>query len=128
MKIIDEAREFLNEEIAEEMDSFEAHDFFLGRDDMAQGLIGELLKQLEESQLFVKDLKDVISDHQRLVRELDVIWNGEDGAAPQASLCDMVAQIKKEKPEYIYCHACSKAGGAEMPIYHSAPACPDSAE
>lgn len=23
----------------------------------------------------------------------------------------------------VYCHACSEAGGAEMPIYHVAPAC-----
>lgn len=25
----------------------------------------------------------------------------------------------------VYCHACSKAGGADMPIYHDAPACND---
>lgn len=38
-------------------------------------------------------------DTQRLVRKLDVIWNGEAGAAKQASLCDMVAQIAQELPE-----------------------------
>jgi exonuclease SbcD len=27
--------------------------------------------------------------------------------------------------ETVYCHACSKAGGADMPIYHAPPACPD---
>ena len=32
-------------------------------------------------------------DVDRLVRELDVAWNGVDGAAPQAALCDIVAQI-----------------------------------
>lgn len=42
-----------------------------------------------------QDLQDVISDYQRLVRDLDVVWNGE-GAAHQASLCDMVAQIRKD--------------------------------
>lgn len=35
-------------------------------------------------------------DVQRLVRELDVALNGEDGAAPQASLCDVVSQVKHE--------------------------------
>lgn len=25
--------------------------------------------------------------------------------------------------EEVYCHACSKAGGGEMPIYHFPPAC-----
>lgn len=37
------------------------------------------------------------ADHQKLVRELDVLLNGEDGAAPQASLCDIVAQMKHMK-------------------------------
>lgn len=35
-------------------------------------------------------------DHQRLVRELDVLLNGEEGAAQQASLCDLVAQVAKD--------------------------------
>ncbi|MGL6406532.1 hypothetical protein ACSZM7_10590 [Aeromonas veronii] len=35
-------------------------------------------------------------DHQRLVRELDVLLNGVDGAAHQASLCDLVAQLKSK--------------------------------
>lgn len=39
------------------------------------------------------------SDENRLVRELDVIWNGEAGAAKQASLCDVVAQIRNELPK-----------------------------
>lgn len=47
MKIIEEAKEFLNTEIADEMDSFEAHDFFLGRNVRAEGIICELVKQLE---------------------------------------------------------------------------------
>lgn len=34
-------------------------------------------------------------DRAKLVRELDVLLNGEDGAAIQASLCDIVAQVKK---------------------------------
>ena len=43
------------------------------------------------------DYEEVLTDHRRLVRELDVIWNGED-AARQASLCDLVAQIANELP------------------------------
>lgn len=35
-------------------------------------------------------------DHDRLVRELDVLLNGEAGAAKQASLCDIVAQVAKD--------------------------------
>lgn len=37
---------------------------------------------------------DVLADHNRLVRELDVLLNGEAGAAKQASLCDIVAQVR----------------------------------
>lgn len=40
------------------------------------------------------DLLKVKEDHDRLVRELDVLLNGVDGAANQASLCDLVAQLK----------------------------------
>lgn len=36
----------------------------------------------------------VLTDHNRLVRELDVLLNGEAGAADQASLCDIVAQVR----------------------------------
>lgn len=32
-------------------------------------------------------------DVDRMARELDVAWNGIAGAAPQAALCDIVAQI-----------------------------------
>jgi hypothetical protein len=35
-------------------------------------------------------------DVDRLVRTLDVAWNGESGAAPQAMLCDIVGQITRE--------------------------------
>lgn len=43
--------------------------------------------------LTVADYEEVLTDHRRLVREIDVIINGEDGAAKQASLCDLVGQI-----------------------------------
>jgi hypothetical protein len=35
-------------------------------------------------------------DVNRLVRELDVLLNGEDGAAKQASLCDIVSQVASQ--------------------------------
>lgn len=42
----------------------------------------------------LEDYERVLADHRRLVRELDVLLNG-DGAAPQASLCDIVAQVRR---------------------------------
>ncbi|HGY2559336.1 TPA: hypothetical protein ACNVWL_005261 [Pseudomonas aeruginosa] len=39
------------------------------------------------------DYEEVLADHRRLVRELDVLLNGEEGAAKQASLCDLVGQV-----------------------------------
>lgn len=35
--------------------------------------------------------------HRQLVRELDVALNGEAGSAKQASLCDLVSQVKAEQ-------------------------------
>jgi hypothetical protein len=40
--------------------------------------------------------EQVLDDHRRLVRELDVLLNGEAGAAKQASLCDIVGQVRRE--------------------------------
>ena len=40
---------------------------------------------------------ETMVDHRRLVRELDVALNGEAGAAKQASLCDIVAQVKDQR-------------------------------
>lgn len=37
-------------------------------------------------------------DIDRLVRELDVLLNGEEGAAKQAKLCDIVAQVRRTQP------------------------------
>lgn len=43
--------------------------------------------------LSTQDYEEVIADHKRLVRELDVLLNGEN-AARQASLVDIVSQIR----------------------------------
>lgn len=62
-------------------------------------LVGDAIRlervnqQLQDA---VKAHEEVHEDHNRLVRELDVLLNG-DGAAKQASLCDIVAQVKSEK-------------------------------
>lgn len=54
----------------------------------------------EVSQPPVSDEGAMLTDHNRLVRELDVLLNGEVGAADQASLCDIVAQVRmaRKKP------------------------------
>ena len=49
----------------------------------------------------IADYEEVLADHRRLVRELDVSLNG-DGAAQQASLCDILAQVKATKRESRY--------------------------
>jgi len=46
----------------------------------------------------LNDWKEINEDKKRLVRELDIIINTEEGAAKQASLCDIVAQLAKELP------------------------------
>ncbi|HFH3670230.1 hypothetical protein [Pseudomonas aeruginosa] len=57
----------------------------------AQGLAGAALAQAEQAT--ADDYEEVLADHRRLVRELDVLLNGEEGAAKQASLCDLVGQV-----------------------------------
>ena len=59
----------------------------------------EWRQEVEALKQQLADYQEVHEDKQRLVRKLDVIWNGEAGAATQASLCDLVAQIAKELPD-----------------------------
>lgn len=47
--------------------------------------------------IVIQDYEEVLKDKHRLVREIDVILNGEEGAARQASLCDLVSQIRDLK-------------------------------
>jgi len=48
---------------------------------------------LEPETLSTADYEAVLAGHRALVRELDVLLNGEEGAAKQASLCDIVSQL-----------------------------------
>jgi hypothetical protein len=50
-----------------------------------------------EAEPSAAEYEAVLADHRRLVRELDVLLNG-DRAAEQASLCDIVSQLKVEIP------------------------------
>jgi hypothetical protein len=52
-------------------------------------------KPQDDEALTVQDYKEVLADKRRLTRELDVLLNGA-GAAPQASLCDIVSQVERE--------------------------------
>ena len=47
------------------------------------------------NEIRITEYEKIIEDHKKFVRELDVLLNGEDGASEQASLCDIVAQVKK---------------------------------
>lgn len=48
----------------------------------------------EATRQVVNDYEEVLTDYRRLTRQIDVIINGEEGAAKQASLCDVVAQLR----------------------------------
>ena len=49
----------------------------------------------------VAGYEEVLADHRRLVRELDVEMNGEEGAAKQASLCDLIGEHKRKVAEAV---------------------------
>lgn len=45
--------------------------------------------------LTIADYEEVLADHRRLVRLLDVALHGEGNAAPQASLCDLIEPARR---------------------------------
>ena len=76
------------------------------------GLIEECRKRADEigtdwgdNKLFlaaadeIESLKEVLDDTRRLTRELDVAMSGEENAAKQASLCDLIPQAKRTRLE-----------------------------
>jgi len=60
--------------------------------DAVQAEIADLTQKLE-------DYKEVHASHRATVRKIDVILNGEAGAAKQASLCDLVRQIEDARKD-----------------------------
>jgi hypothetical protein len=44
--------------------------------------------------LTIADYEEVLADKRRLTRELDEALNGPQGAAKQASLCDLIPQAR----------------------------------
>jgi hypothetical protein len=61
-------------------------------------VIAALKRQLADA-LAVADYEEVLADHRRLAREIDVALHGEDGAAKQASLCDLVPLARRLREE-----------------------------
>ena len=49
----------------------------------------------DDPPLTIADYEEVLADKRRLVRELDVAMHGEDGAAKQASLCDLIEPARE---------------------------------
>lgn len=56
-------------------------------------ILEEQAERIAELEQDVADRDAVLADKRRLAREIDIIINGEKGAATQASLCDLVGQI-----------------------------------
>lgn len=55
------------------------------------------IEHLERSLVIAMEALDFHQDEtDRLVRELDVLINGREGAAEQAKLCDIIAQVERE--------------------------------
>lgn len=60
-----------------------------------QGAGGSVIEVVDEALRRIKALEEVHDEHKRLVRELDVLINGEAGAAKQASLIDLFPQVRE---------------------------------
>ena len=55
------------------------------------------LKERDKDKLTIEDYEEVLESHRELVRNIDEILNGKEGMSKQASLCDLVGQIKELK-------------------------------
>jgi hypothetical protein len=63
-------------------------------DSIADGFDRDVpLYSRETVERLLSDYEEVLAGHRLLVRVLDVLMHGEEGAAQQASLCDLVAMF-----------------------------------
>jgi hypothetical protein len=62
-----------------------------------ESLLASLTKEHEQR---MGEYEEVLTDHRLLVRQLDVLMNGYEGAAAQASLCDIVVMLPAWRDEY----------------------------
>lgn len=51
--------------------------------------------EYEALEIEVQAYEECMEDHRRLVREIDIMINGTEGAARQASLCDLLETIRR---------------------------------
>jgi len=72
-----------------------ANDFARGVFHMDESFNVEKATFLRSLSTTIKDLQEVIDDYRRLTRELDIAMHGEEGAAKQASLCDLIEPAKR---------------------------------
>ena len=65
--------------------------------DLTEDDLLTLIEHAKVEQLAINDYEEVLASQRQLVKELDSLLNGE--AARQASLCDIVSQLRKAKAE-----------------------------
>lgn len=73
----------------------------------------EITEILLEAAGLMRDYEDVLADKRRLTRELDVAMHGEEGAAQQASLCDLIGPAKQQAKQITILEARDAAWGLQ---------------
>lgn len=66
----------------------------LHRDTRGRDMLLEMRAERDALRERVADYEEVLEDKRRIARELDVAMHGEEGAAKQASLCDLIGPAK----------------------------------
>lgn len=66
---------------------------------MVKNLDEVLAVDAENDELKVSDYEEVLYVQRDLVRQLDVAMNGEEGAAKQASLCDLIEDARRMRAQ-----------------------------
>jgi hypothetical protein len=61
--------------------------------DKSLALSSQIMKERDDLRAQLADYEECAASHSALVRQIDVMMNGEDGAAKQASLCDLIGQL-----------------------------------
>lgn len=73
----------------------DAYDALQANAQAAQIELDAMKEAFSEQLLQLANYEEILKDHRRLERELDMTIHGVQGAAPQVSLCDLIAPVEK---------------------------------
>lgn len=98
MKSLEERKEIIKSNIKTMFDIVQSE---VEPGSMGYNTLSKIEENMNQRIGLIEDYEEVLLDHRKQIKELDVLINGKEGAAEQANLCDIISQLQSSKREEI---------------------------